>query len=138
MINKKLIFLGAITFIAFANEVMANQVTATSHAQVSNFTGFPNTMTYIQSYNTNEVINLTDKPIHIRACYGISVDNCGKDEERCFKVTVNPKGGWQDHWMPKKTCHFNYTGNYNIRAYSTISGDTVSSYNAYGTVIVRR
>jgi len=138
MINKKLLFLGAITFIAFANEGMANTVTATSRAIVSNFTGFTNTMTYVESYNTNEVMNLTDNPLHIRACYGISVDNCGKDEERCFKVTVNPHGTWQDHWIPKKSCHFNYIGNYNIRAYSTVSGDAQSSYDAYATVMVTR
>lgn len=139
MISKKKLTLGMIVFIAFINgQALASQVQATSNAQVSNFSGFTNTVTYIQSYNTNEVNNQTDKPLYVRACYGISIDNCGRDEERCFKVKVNPHGIWKDHWLPKKTCHFNYIGNYNIRAYSTVSGDAVSSYNAYATVIVTR
>ena len=89
MLNKKILVLGIAFTIFTSNEIMANPIEAVSRAQVSNFTGFTNNMIYIESYNTNKVTNSTDKPLHITACYGISVDNCGRNQERCFKVTVN-------------------------------------------------
>lgn len=137
MISKKMLVLG-IALVIFANkEIIASPIESSSQTYVPNFTGFTNNMIYIQSYNNNKVINSTDKAVHITACYGLAVNNCGRTQEKCFKVTVNPHSTWEDSWSPVKTCFFRYAGNYAVRSYAIIEGDTKSFQDAFATVIVR-
>jgi len=137
MINKKMLVLGIAFTIFTSNEIIASPIESSSQTYVPNFTSFAGIMTYIQSFNKNKVVNSTDKKLNITSCYGLAVNNCGRTEEKCFNVTVNPHSTWEDSWSPVKTCFFRHAGNYSIMAYSIVYGDAKSRQDSYATVIVR-